>query len=153
MDVPDSSDYWEDIQEHLITAGIPSENIVPISAVTGENVIDLVRRLRAVLDALPETVSPYYCTPVLGNTAVLVRGLHTQRSRRSHSAEACPVSITSQLESSFAEAGISSHQLQNPQWVTKVTICDKNCIVGGGCTHNKCLEFDSTLQGPRQEAH
>lgn len=57
MDVPDSSDYWEDIQQHLIENGVPSTDILPISAVTGEGVIELVRRLRAVLDDLPQTVS------------------------------------------------------------------------------------------------
>ena len=56
MDVPDSSDYWGDIRQHLIENDIPSSDILPISAVTGEGVIDLVRRLRAVLDDLPQTV-------------------------------------------------------------------------------------------------
>ena len=59
MDVPDSSDYWADIQDHLAQNGIPREDILPISAVTGEGVIDLVRRLRTVLDALPAMVSPF----------------------------------------------------------------------------------------------
>ncbi len=58
MDVPDSSDYWEDIQEHLIANGVPSDNVLPISAATGEGVVELVRRLRNVLDELPQTVSP-----------------------------------------------------------------------------------------------
>lgn len=57
MDVPDSSDYWHDIQEQLVQDGVPVENILPISAATGEGVIELVRRLRAVLDALPPVVS------------------------------------------------------------------------------------------------
>ena len=66
MDVPDSSDYWEDIQQHLTEDGVPSSDILPISAATGEGVVDLVRRLRAVLDDLPQLVrrpcnSPSYC--------------------------------------------------------------------------------------------
>jgi len=66
MDVPDSSDYWEEVQEHLLGQGIPTENVLPISAATGQGVIDLVRRLRAVLDSLPPVVrAPPPLTPLL----------------------------------------------------------------------------------------
>ena len=67
MDVPDSSDYWEDIRQHLMETGIASGNILAISAATGEGVRDLVRRLRAVLDEMPQTVGsiPHQCQQIL----------------------------------------------------------------------------------------
>ena len=53
MDVPDSSDYWDEIKEGLLARGVSEEDIIGISAVTGRGVTDIVRRSRAVLDALP----------------------------------------------------------------------------------------------------
>ena len=60
MDLPDSSDYWEEVQEFLQQRGIPATDIFPIIAATGQGVLDLVRRLRAVLDELPEVVRPLF---------------------------------------------------------------------------------------------
>ena len=57
MDLPDSSDYWEEVAEQLQAQGIAREDVLAISAVTGQGVLDLVRRLRAVLDSLPAVVS------------------------------------------------------------------------------------------------
>lgn len=54
MDVPDSSDYWDDIKEGLLQRGVAEEDIVAISAVSGQGVVDLVRRSRVVLKNLPE---------------------------------------------------------------------------------------------------
>lgn len=53
MDVPDSSDYWDDIHEALLSLGVLSDNIIPISAATGRGVTELVRRARQVLASLP----------------------------------------------------------------------------------------------------
>ena len=53
VDVPDSSDYWEDIGGELLREGVPPEDILAISAATGRGVTELVRRVRVVLDALP----------------------------------------------------------------------------------------------------
>ena len=57
MDLPDSSDYWEEVAEQLQAQGIAREDVLAISAVTGQGVLDLVRRLHAVLDSLPAVVS------------------------------------------------------------------------------------------------
>lgn len=56
MDLPDSSDYYDLVSEYFAEHGM--EPPIPISAATGRGVVDLVRRVRAVLDALPpqETV-------------------------------------------------------------------------------------------------
>ncbi|PSC71478.1 GTP-binding chloroplastic [Micractinium conductrix] len=54
MDVPDSSDYWEDIKEQLVAEGVPAGDIYAISAVSGRGVTELVRAVRAMLDTLPE---------------------------------------------------------------------------------------------------
>jgi len=53
MDVPDSSDYWDDIREALLSLGVFRDNIIPISAATGRGVTELVRRARQVLASLP----------------------------------------------------------------------------------------------------
>lgn len=53
IDVPDSGDYWDEIRESLITQyKVPPEDVLAISAVTGQGVTDLVRRARGMLDAL-----------------------------------------------------------------------------------------------------
>lgn len=54
MDVPDSSDYWEDVREQLAAEGVPADAVFAISAVSGRGVTDLVRAVRALLDSLPE---------------------------------------------------------------------------------------------------
>lgn len=53
IDVPDSGDYADEVREYLMSEGIASEDIFPVSAATGKGVTALVRRVRAVLDALP----------------------------------------------------------------------------------------------------
>lgn len=53
MDVPDSSDYWQDIKHSLEAAGVPSEHMCAMSAVTGQGVIDLVKLVHTALDQLP----------------------------------------------------------------------------------------------------
>lgn len=53
MDVPDSSDYWDEIREALLDRGVSQDNVIPISAATGRGVTDLVRRARQVLASLP----------------------------------------------------------------------------------------------------
>ena len=50
IDVPDSSDYWEDIRDALIQRGMKEEDILAMSAVTGRGVTEMVRRVRHMLD-------------------------------------------------------------------------------------------------------
>ena len=57
MDVPDSSDYWPDIQQSLKAAGVASHSMCPISAVTGQGVLDLIRMVHTALDELPSEVA------------------------------------------------------------------------------------------------
>lgn len=58
MDIPDSSDYWEDVRASLLRDhGVAPEDCMAISAVTGQGTTELVRRLHALLDTLPESVS------------------------------------------------------------------------------------------------
>jgi hypothetical protein len=38
MDVPESSVFWEDVQEALVSQGMTPERIIPISAATGSGV-------------------------------------------------------------------------------------------------------------------
>ena len=64
MDIPESADYWEEVREWLLhSRGVPPEDCLAISAVSGEGTTQLVRRLHAVLDALPPRVSLHPCTP------------------------------------------------------------------------------------------
>lgn len=58
IDLPDSGDYIDEVREFLLGKGVPLEDIFAISAATGRGVRDLVRRVRAVLDALPVVVRP-----------------------------------------------------------------------------------------------
>ncbi|KAL4858432.1 putative GTP-binding protein [Chlorella vulgaris] len=58
VDVPDSSDYWEDVREALAAEGVPPESCFAISAVSGRGVTELVRAVRTVLDALPAEPEP-----------------------------------------------------------------------------------------------
>eukprot|EP00191_Tetraselmis_sp_GSL018_P016663 CAMPEP_0177582200 /NCGR_PEP_ID=MMETSP0419_2-20121207/2598_1 /TAXON_ID=582737 /ORGANISM="Tetraselmis sp., Strain GSL018" /LENGTH=613 /DNA_ID=CAMNT_0019071381 /DNA_START=221 /DNA_END=2062 /DNA_ORIENTATION=+ len=50
MDLPDSSDYFEIVQDFLVEQGIRKEHIFPISSATGRGVTELVRGLRALLE-------------------------------------------------------------------------------------------------------
>ena len=56
MDVPESSDYWDDVRQFLGEAGVAPDDILATSAATGQGVTNLVRRVRRVLDALPPEV-------------------------------------------------------------------------------------------------
>lgn len=58
MDVPDSSDYWDEIREGLLARGVAEDDVIAISAVSGRGVTDIVRRVRTVLDALPAEEAP-----------------------------------------------------------------------------------------------
>ena len=62
MDLPDSSDYWEDVRATLIRdKGLAPESCFAVSSATGAGVQPLVRRLHVLLDALPQQVgsSPF----------------------------------------------------------------------------------------------
>ena len=63
MDVTDSSDYWPDIQQSLEAAGVAPHLMCPISAVTGQGVLDLIRMVHTALDDLPTEVETFW----LGN--------------------------------------------------------------------------------------
>ena len=54
MDVPDSSDYWDEISKGLKERGVEEHNMLAISAVAQAGVTELVRRVRTVLDELPD---------------------------------------------------------------------------------------------------
>lgn len=56
MDVPESSDYWPDIQQSLEGAGVAPHRMCPISAVSGQGVLELIRMVHAALDELPSEV-------------------------------------------------------------------------------------------------
>lgn len=62
MDVPDSSDYWPDIQQSLEAAGVAPHLMCPISAVTGQGVLDLIRMVHTALDELPTEVAIFCMT-------------------------------------------------------------------------------------------
>eukprot|EP00889_Picochlorum_renovo_P001589 jgi/Picre1/28619/NNA_004019.t1 len=54
MDVPDSSDYWDEIRQGLLDRGVDTDDIFSISAVAQVGVNKIVRRVRTVLDSLPD---------------------------------------------------------------------------------------------------
>ena len=56
MDVPESSDYWDDVRQFLGEAGVAPDDVLATSAATAQGVTDMVRRVRRVLDALPAEV-------------------------------------------------------------------------------------------------
>ena len=58
IDVPDSGDYIEEVREFLLGNGLAEEDVHSISAFTGQGVLGIVRRARAVLDQLPQEASP-----------------------------------------------------------------------------------------------
>ena len=62
VDVPDSGDYFEEVREALLGRGVAEADILAISAATGQGVTPLVRRLHAVLDALPAQARPLPCS-------------------------------------------------------------------------------------------
>ncbi|KAG2448709.1 hypothetical protein HYH02_006065 [Chlamydomonas schloesseri] len=70
VDIPDSGDFWEMVREQLTAElGVPADKIFPISAATGQGVIELVRAVRGVLDELgPQQLT--YETNALNQTAV-----------------------------------------------------------------------------------
>ena len=81
MDVSESADYWPDIQQSLETVGIAQHLMCPISAVSGQGVLDLIRMVHAALDELPARVQacltgpPYaflHATPGLLTTATFL---------------------------------------------------------------------------------
>lgn len=53
MDVPESSDYWPDIQQSLAGAGVAPHSMCAISAVSGQGVLELIRMVHSALDELP----------------------------------------------------------------------------------------------------
>lgn len=59
MDIPDSSDYFDIVQDFLIAEGIPRDVIFPISAVTGKGVTELVRATQRMLEELGEKPLEY----------------------------------------------------------------------------------------------
>jgi len=58
VDVPDSGDYYEDIRDALLGQGVGAADVLAVSAATGQGVTPLVRRLHALLDALPAQARP-----------------------------------------------------------------------------------------------
>ena len=59
VDVPDSSDMWQYMKEALLAEGVAEEDMLPVSAVTGQGVLDLMRRTHNVLDQLGPRVHDY----------------------------------------------------------------------------------------------
>ena len=60
MDVPDASDYWPDLREMLLAEGIAPEDCLAISAVAGQGTVELIRRVRALLEELPPMACPHF---------------------------------------------------------------------------------------------
>ncbi|CAK0783735.1 hypothetical protein CVIRNUC_006934 [Coccomyxa viridis] len=87
IDVPDSGDYIEEVQEFLWGQGLAKDDVHAISAVTGQGVLGLVRRARAVLDQLPAE-APTQTTDALNMTEL---------PRRISAAEIDDFAITSDL--------------------------------------------------------
>lgn len=66
MDVPDSGDFADVVREELVKDGVAPGDIFSVSAATGQGVLDLVRRVRKVLDELgPAQVSDSFLSRVL----------------------------------------------------------------------------------------
>ena len=57
MDVPESSDYWPEIQQSLEGLGVAPHSMCAISAVSGQGVLELIRMVHAALDELPTEVT------------------------------------------------------------------------------------------------
>ena len=51
MDCPDSSDYWDEIQDHFKGLGVP---VYSMSAIAGTGIKEVVRAVRKKLEELPE---------------------------------------------------------------------------------------------------
>ncbi|GFR45678.1 hypothetical protein Agub_g7092 [Astrephomene gubernaculifera] len=73
VDLPDSGDFWEIVREQLTEElGVQAERVFPISAATGQGVMQLVRAVRGVLDEMgPAQVT--YETNALNQTSVPAR--------------------------------------------------------------------------------
>lgn len=78
VDLPDSSDYYEDVRDQLLSKGVAAADIFSISAATGNGILNLVRHLHSVLDKLKDQVQAqmkvvqvppidivFYLTPVV----------------------------------------------------------------------------------------
>lgn len=52
MDVPESSEFWEDVREGLLARGLDPGRLFAVSAATGSGVTELVRGVHQLLDAL-----------------------------------------------------------------------------------------------------
>lgn len=81
MDVPDSSDYWEDVREGLAAEGVPPGSIFAISAVSGRGVTELVRAVRVVLDGLPEEEEPEEAEDGAAAAAAVLPGKRDNQAR------------------------------------------------------------------------
>lgn len=67
IDVPDSGDFAEVMREELMAEGVAESDIFAISAATGQGVLDLVRRVRSLLDEMGP-VKQVYETNALNKT-------------------------------------------------------------------------------------
>ncbi len=52
IDVPDSGDFVDVMREELLKEGVAPDYIFPVSAATGQGILELVRRVRLTLDGL-----------------------------------------------------------------------------------------------------
>ncbi|GMH41099.1 hypothetical protein BSKO_09009 [Bryopsis sp. KO-2023] len=52
MDIPDAEEFWPDVKECLVEAGVKSEHIFPISAVARTGINPVIRRARQLLAEL-----------------------------------------------------------------------------------------------------
>jgi GTPase len=69
VDLPDSADYFADVAAHLTGDGLDPADIIAVSAATGTGAVDLVRRVRAKLAALPVTPGPVRATDAVNAVA------------------------------------------------------------------------------------
>ena len=67
MDVSESADYWPDIQQSLVLAGVSQHLMCPISAVSGHGVLDLIRMVHSALDQLPSQVSASFNSSIMSS--------------------------------------------------------------------------------------
>lgn len=77
MDLPDSADYWDDVRAALAEKGVSSEDCFAVSAATGQGAQPLVRRLHALLDALPLEVGADTESTSTGDLRCLLLALQT----------------------------------------------------------------------------
>ena len=70
VDLPDSADYFADVASHLASScGLDPSDVMAVSAVSGVGVVDLVRRVRALLDAMPAGDGPVRATEAVNVVA------------------------------------------------------------------------------------